>query len=201
MTEMPDFAEAFDLAMNQLHSPETAAMIERFDFGRFEDLMDVGGGNGEVLLRALERHPGLRGCLFDLPHVVDRAAPRIAGSPAAARCEIVAGSFFEPLPRGAEAILPRHIIHDWTEAKALVILRNCRDALPPGGTLLIAEALIEDADHPTPAIRLDLAMMTLYNGAERTLEEYRALLAQVGLALGQVAVITPALAIMDALAA
>jgi len=198
MADAPDFAEAFDLSMNLLYVPETAAMVERLDFGRFSELMDVGGGNGEVLLRVLERYPDLRGYLFDLPHVVDRASDFIAANPAAPRCTVIPGSFFEPLPRGAEAILLRHIIHDWPEEEALVILKHCRDALPPGGCLLIAEALVEDADRPTIPIRTDLAMMTLYGGAERTLDEYRALLAKVGLRVDAVTEITASLSVIEA---
>jgi len=198
MAEMPDFAAAFDMGMNQMFIPETEAMIARFDFGRFSSLMDVGGGNGEVLLRVLEKFPHMTGTLFDLPHVVDRAAARIGASPAADRCATVGGSFFEPLPGGAQAILLRHIIHDWMEEDALAILSNCRDALAPGGTLLIGEALIEEADHLTLPIRLDLTMMAYYNGAERTLEEYRALLAKAGMEITAVTEATPSLAIIEA---
>lgn len=198
MADMPDFATSFDLGMNQMMVPETLAMIEKFDFGRFSHLMDVGGGNGYVLIHALESNPQLEGVLFDLPDVVERAGMRIAESPANDRCTAIGGSFFEPLPKALDAILLRHIIHDWTEEEALVILGHCRDALPSGGTLLIAEALIEDSDHLTVPIRLDLSMMTFYNGAERTLEEYRDLLEKAGLRIEHVTEISPALAIMEA---
>jgi hypothetical protein len=197
MVDMPDFAEAFDLTMNRIFIPETAAMIEKFNFGKFQKIMDVGGGNGEVLLAALARHADLTGQLFDLPHVVERARDCIEKSAFGSRCSVYGGSFFDDLPKGADAILLRHIIHDWDVEDTLIILRNCRDAVGPDGKVLLAEALIEDSDSMTLPIRLDLSMMTFYNGAERTLDEYRKLVIQAGLEIVNVMEITPALSIME----
>ena len=198
MQSMPEFAEAFDLAMNQIFTPETEAMVDAFDWSKFETLMDVGGGNGDTLLSILRATPGLKGHLFDLSHVVERAETRIAESGLAERVAATAGSFFEPLPGGAEAILLRHIVHDWQEEDILRILGRCRDALRPGGTLLIGESLIKDSDEITLPIRLDLAMMTFYNGAERTEQEYRELLGKCGFEVFAVTEITPALSILEA---
>lgn len=200
MADMPDFAEAFDLTMNRIFIPETDAMVEKYNFGKYRKIMDVGGGNGEVLLAALARHSDLTAQLFDLPHVVERATDRIEKSEFGSRCSVFGGSFFDELPKGSDAILLRHIIHDWDVEDALIILRNCRDAVGPDGRVLIAESLIEDSDSLTLPIRLDLSMMTFYNGAERTLEEYRELVTQADLEIVDVTKITPALSIMELIA-
>lgn len=198
MLDKPDFAVAFDKAMNELFVPETRAMVGAYDFSQHDRLMDVGGGNGEVLVQLLQANPQMRARLFDLPHVAERANDRLQGMGLGDRCQTIGGSFFDPLPKGSDAILLRHIIHDWPEEDALLILKNCREALDVGGRVLIAEAILEDAESVTLPIRLDLSMMVYYNGAERTLDEYRDLLGRVGLDICGVHVATPALSILEA---
>lgn len=198
MLDRPDFAAAFDKAMNELFIPETTAKVGAYDFSQYDRLMDVGGGNGEVLLQLLQANPKMRARLFDLPHVAERAKDRLQGIGLGERCETTGGSFFDPLPKGSDAILLRHIIHDWPEEDALLILKNCREALDLGGRVLIAEAILEDADNVTLPIRLDLSMMVYYHGAERTLDEYRDLLGRAGLGICGVHVATPALSILEA---
>jgi len=195
---IPEFAEAFDLAMNEMFVPETKALVEKYDFGQYRFLLDVGGGNGEVLINALKAYPNLTGCLFDLPHVVERAASRVVAEGVEDRCTRVGGSFFDPLPLKADAILLRHILHDWQEEDAIIILKRCREALKPNGVLLIGEAIIEDAETLTVPLRLDLMMMTFFDGAERTLEEYRELVGKAGLEISAVITINPVLSIMEA---
>ena len=201
MNATPDFAEAFDRAMNAMFVPETKALTENYDFGTFNLLMDVWGGNGEVLIHALKANADLSGRLFDLPHVVDRAAERIAEEGLESRCERVGGSFFDPLPEGADAIFLRHIIHNWQWDDARLILSRAREALEPGGVVMIAEAIIEDAEALTMPIRLDLSMLTYFGAAERTLEEYRSLAGEAGLEITDVTPITPSLSVMEARAA
>lgn len=198
MDAVPEFAASFDSTMNSLFVPETAALIESYDFGQYGFVMDVGGGNGEVLIQALNANPGLSACLFDLPHVVDRATSRISDAGLKDRCECIGGSFFDSLPRKANAILLRHILHDWHEEDAARILNRCHEALEPGGVVLIGEAIIEDADTITFPIRLDLMMLTFFNGAERTLEEYRQLASKAGLEVTGVVPITPVLSVIEA---
>ena len=198
MSETPELAEAFDLNMNELHGAETTAMIEHYNFGQYSFLMDVGGGNGDVIRHILNANPDMSGCLLDLPHVVERAAGNLSGHDVMDRCEFLGGSFFEPLPRKSEAILIRHIIHDWNDDDAILILQRCREALTPGGVVLIAEAIIEDSESMTRPIYLDLTMLTLLDAAERTLEEYSSLADCAGLEITGTTPITPALSIMEA---
>ena len=182
----PAKAQIFDEAMTGIHGRETAAMLEAYDFSQIGVLADIGGGNGSLLLSALERYPHLQGILYDLPHVVERAKSRILSSPAAARCETIGGSFFERVPPGADAYLMRHIIHDWNDEKASVILRNCTSAMRADSRLLLVESVIPPGNDPCWPKFLDLNMLAIPGGQERTETEYRALLDQCGLSLKRI---------------
>jgi hypothetical protein len=197
LADAPEIAAAYDTAMSEIHGPEIPKMTEAYDFGAFDVVMDVGGGSGEVLMAILRANPHIRGCLFDLPHVVARTRTVIEKAGLAARCELIGGSFFEQVPDGVDAILLRHIIHDWPKSEALSILRNCRDAVGPSGRVLVGEALIDDADEFTPVMRLDMAMLAYHGGAERTELEYRDLLEQAGLGVTRVVPVTSGLALIE----
>jgi hypothetical protein len=155
---------------------EAAAVVEAYDFRRFRTLVDVGGGSG-VLSRAIrDAAPGLSVTLFDRPEVV-----REAELPA------VGGDFFAEVPAGADAYVLSRVIHDWSDHDALAILRTVRRAIPENGTLLLVEAVLPEraADDPA-AVRMDVHMLTLLGGQERTAEEFAALLATSGFRLDKV---------------
>ena len=128
----------------------------------------------------------MTGILFDLPHVIDRARARIESAGLANRCQLVAGSFFDSVPAGADAYVLRHIIHDWEEEKSLAILRNCHRALSPQGKLLVIESVIPPGNEPFGGKFLDLVMLLIPGGKERTLEEYRTLFGNAGFELTRV---------------
>ena len=125
----PEQAKIFDEAMVGVHGRETAAMLDAYDFSGIRVLADVGGGNGSVLTPVLKKHPAMRGILFDMPGVVERAKANIQAAGLADRCQVIGGSFFESVPAGADAYLMRHIIHDWDDEKATKILRNIHQAM------------------------------------------------------------------------
>jgi SAM-dependent methyltransferase len=102
---------------------------------------DVGGGNGALLIGILRANTGLRGIVFDLAHVAERAREQLKEAGIVDRCEVVAGSFFDEVPRGADAYLLKHVIHDWDDERATAILKNCRKAIPPAGKVLIVEGI------------------------------------------------------------
>jgi len=141
----PEQAAVFDAAMTGINGRETGAVLDACDFSGINTIADIGGGNGSNLIAVLQRHPHLSGILFDLPHVIERARPKIAEAGLSNRCELVAGSFFETAPRGADAYFMRHIIHDWDDARSLTILRQCRHVMTPNAKLLIAESVIPKA--------------------------------------------------------
>jgi len=171
----PDKAKIFDAAMVGIHGAETQAMLDAYDFAGVGTLVDVGGGNGSVLCATLKRHPALRGLLYDLPGVIERARQTIAQAGLGDRCRAIGGSFFETVPSGGDAYLMRHIIHDWTDEQSLTILRHCRSAMGPAGRLLLVESVIPPGNAPSFAKQLDVNMLVIPGGKERTEAEYQAL--------------------------
>ncbi len=139
-------------------------------------VVDVGGGNGALLLRLLEKHPQLHGVLFDRPATIQAAREGIGD-----RCELVAGDFFESVPDG-DVYLLSWILHDWDDEKALRILRACRS------NIVIIEVLLPERAEATPVTpgiltdpwSIDMQMLLLTGGRERTLDEYRTLLREAG---------------------
>src|SRR5262245_45055445 len=121
----PDRGAVFDKAMTGHHGAEADPMLEAYDFSQFKEIVDVGGGNGSLLMSILTRHSEMRGVLFDLPRVVDRARPAIESASVGGRCTIVGVDFLESVPGGADVYLLRHIVHDWRDQDAAIILRNC----------------------------------------------------------------------------
>ena len=169
-----------------VHGRETAAMLDAYDFSGVKVLADVGGGNGSVLSAVLQAHPAMRGILFDLPGVVARAQANIESRGLKDRCQIVGGSFFESVPVEADAYLLRHIIHDWDDEKATKILRNIHRSMPGRGRLLVVEGVIPASNDPFFGKLLDLAMLVLPGGQERTEEEYRKLYRAAGFRLTRI---------------
>jgi hypothetical protein len=186
LASRPREATLFDEAMVAVHGPETAAMLDAYDLHGVGTLVDVGGGNGSVLIGALQRYPSMRGILFDRPDVVERARGNLEAAGLAGRCVTVGGSFFESVPGGGDAYLLRHIIHDWDDARSQTILQNCRRAMGPGRQLLIVETVIPPGNGPSFAKLLDLTMLVSPGGMERTEAEYRNLLSQAGFRLERV---------------
>jgi hypothetical protein len=183
LAEHPEPAKVFDEAMVSVHGRETGAMLEAYDFSGIRVLGDVGGGNGSVLTAVLHRYPALRGMLFDLPGVGVRASANLRAAGLLERCQVIGGSFFEEVPAGADAYLLRHIIHDWDDERAARILRNVHRALGEGGKLLVVETIVPPGNEPSFVKLLDLAMLALPGGRERTEEEYRELFAAAGFRL------------------
>jgi SAM-dependent methyltransferase len=185
MTRRPERHRIYDAAMTGVHGVETDPMVEAYDFSACRTVVDVGGGNGLMLAAILKRHPGVRGILFDLPAVAERARPILAAQGLDGRCEVAGGDFFSEVPEGADAYVMRHVVHDWQDEDAAAILRNCREAMAPGGRILVVETVIPRGDAPCFGKWLDL-MMLLVAGRERTEGEFRALFARAGLRLGRI---------------
>ena len=181
----PERGAVFDKAMTGHHGAEADPMLDAYDFSQFHQLVDVGGGNGSLLIAILERHTGMQGVLFDLPAVADRAHAFVERSSLAHRCRVVGGDFLERVPGGADAYLLRHIVHDWSDEDAAAILRNCRSAMKPGGKILVVEIVVPAGNDPSFAKWMDLMMVT-YGGKERSEKQYRSLFSQAGLQLTRI---------------
>lgn len=198
LSERPAEARLFDEAMVSIHGPETAAMLETYDFSQFGVLADLGGGNGSVLRGVLAKHPAVRGILFDLPGVAASAAEQMQAAGLAERCACQGGSFFETAPSGADAYFLRHILHDWTDEQCLAILRNIHRASPPHAKLLVCESVIAPGNEPAFAKLLDLTMLVIPGGRERTAAEYRDLLVQGGFRLERIVPTAAEVSILEA---
>lgn len=183
IAEDPERAAVFDAAMTAIHGPETAAMLDAYELSDIGTVMDVGGGNGSLLTAMLRRYPSMQGVLFDLPHVAERAVQNIEAVGLGDRCRTLVGSFFDALPEGADAIVLRHIVHDWSDEDAVRILANCARALAPGGRVLVVEMLVPEDNEPSLAKLFDLSMMVLLEGVERMEAEFRSLFEAAGLTL------------------
>src|SRR5579859_232255 len=166
------------------------AVLGVYDFSASGILVDVGGNRGQLLAPILHAYPSVQGVLYDLPHVVEEAAPFLERAGVADRCTLVGGDIFTAVPAGGDTYLLSMILHDWDDAKAITILRNCHRAMPPHATLLLVERVL-----PTPldqsvttqqAVIIDLIMLLMTGGRERTQAEYAALLAAAGFALERI---------------
>jgi hypothetical protein len=185
LAEHPEAGKTFDAAMTGIHGRESTAMLEAFDFSPAQKLIDIGGGNGTLLTAALRKYPHLQGVLFDLPEVIARAQTAVA-TDVKSRLGFAAGDFFAAVPSGGDLFLLRHIIHDWDDEESLTILKNCRQAMSAQGRLLLIETVIPPGNEASFAKLLDLNMLVLPGGQERTEAEYRRLFAAAGFELAQI---------------
>ena len=186
--KMPEPAAVFDAAMTSISTWEARAVVAAYDFSKIKTLVDVAGGHGLMLATVLKANKRMRGILFDLPHVTAGAASLLESAGVADRCQIVSGDFFtSSLPEGGDAYVMKHIIHDWDDERATQILRNCHRAMPPGGKVLIVDAVIPPGNGAHFGKLLDLEMLVLTpRGRERTQTEFRDLLKRAGFKLRRV---------------
>jgi hypothetical protein len=185
MADHPEEAKVFDAAMSSFSSVVAAAVVAAYDFSSSATVVDVGGGDGTLLTAILKEHPQPKGVLADLPHVAERAKSRIKAEGLAGRCEIAPGSFFESAPAGDTYVM-KWIIHDWDDQQSVAILSNCRSAMAKGGRVLLVEAVIQPGTATSFSKCMDLNMLVMTGGRERTEAEYGALLDSAGLRLTRV---------------
>jgi hypothetical protein len=175
LAQRPDEGRVFNAAMTGKAGGAVHGILTSYDFSRFSSIGDIGGGSGHLLRAILEAVPTATGVLFDLPHVIDDAA-----GIASERLTLQAGDFFrDPLPR-CDAYLLMEIIHDWGDDESVAILRAVRQAAQPGATALVIETIVPDHPGPDWSKMLDIHMLTLLGGKQRTQQEYAALLEQAG---------------------
>ncbi|MGD3109934.1 methyltransferase [Streptomyces sp. YGL11-2] len=175
--------EEFHTGMMSMTEPEIQSPVHSYDFPEGATVVDVGGGYGGLLLPVLRANPTLRGVLYDREHVL--AKHRLAELGADNRWEAVPGDFFETCPEG-DVYLLKYITHDWDDERAALILRNCRQAMKPGGRVLLFDMVIPPGNSPHPGKLMDFIVMAIYPGRERTEEDFRQLLAKAGLRLTRI---------------
>lgn len=180
----PAEAAVFDAAMTSV-AAGIYQTVTAWDFGRFDTVVDVGGGNGACLAAILDAYPTVRGVLFDLPDVVGRAGPVLEQAGVGDRTEVVGGSFFDAgsVPAGADVYVLTAVVHDWDDENAIRILRNCRAAMGEGSRLLLGEPVLPDGPEPSIGKLLDLETLVGTTGRQRTEREFRDILEPAGLRL------------------
>jgi SAM-dependent methyltransferase len=201
LAKHPDAAAVFDEAMTGWSMQNSAAVAAAYDFSGIGTLMDVGGGHGYLLATILAANPSLKGVLYETPAVCEGARARLAAEGLADRCRVVEGDFFAEAPGGADACILKSVIHDWDDARATNVLRNCRRALGPGGRVLLAEMVVPPGNDPHPAKLIDLEMLVMVGGHERSEAQFRDLLAGAGFRLSRIVSTTSPTCVIEGLPA
>lgn len=186
MAGHPQVGAHFNRWMTRSSEIDNAAVVAGYDFSPFRTVVDVGGGQGATLAAILRGYPALRGILLDLPPVVEHAAP-LQAPDLAERCEIVGGDMVEAVPTGGDAYVIKMVFTAEPDERAAAVLRNCANAMPAGGRVLVVDIVLPPSDEPSPGRTFDLLMLTLFGrGRVRTEAEFRALFAAGGMNLTRV---------------
>src|SRR5262245_36493352 len=180
----PDVQKRFDQGMARISDADDAAIAAAYDFSRFSRIIDVGGGQGGLLVQILRQVPAATGILFEQPQVLERAT-RLGDAGLGSRSEMVAGDFFKSIPAGGDCYVIKGVLHDFDDDQCVKILSNCRKSVNSNGRVVIANHdLPSSVDGPHPNLTMDIQMMTLLRGRERTIAEWVELFRQSGLRLG-----------------
>ncbi|MGI8915131.1 MAG: methyltransferase [Chloroflexota bacterium] len=183
VAQHPRSSAVFNDAMTSWSTQVAAAVVAASDFSGISRIVDVGGGHGTIIAAILQAQPAMRGVLFDLPHVVGGAKERLEAAGIADRCETVGGDFFEAVPSGGDAYVLAQILHDWDDARCMAILKQCHRAMTEQAKLLVVELVLPPGNDQFFGKLLDLHMLVMAGGRERTADEYRLLFASAGFRL------------------
>ncbi|GAA6618061.1 methyltransferase [Scytonema sp. NUACC26] len=195
----PENGKVFEQAMTNMTGSQIEAIMASYDFSELSLVVDVGGGQGSLLTTILKAYPELKGILFDTPTTIENVKPRLqANSDVGNRCTAVSGNFFESVPSGGDAYLMKFIIHDWDDEKAIAILKNCYRVMPENSKLLLFETIIPLGNEPFFGKLLDINMLVMTGGRERTESEYQVLLQAAGFQLNKIISTPSPLSIIEA---
>jgi hypothetical protein len=198
--EHPEERETFAHAMMTMTIVDAPGIATTYPFAEITKLCDVGGGRGTLLSEILIRHPHLRGMLSDAEGVLESAKSFLDQRGVRDRVELVRGSFFESVPKGADAYILKNILHDWDDARSITILKNCRAAMDEGHRVLVVEALVEEDSEDYGALA-DLQMMVVCGeGRERGRADFERLFRESGFRLGRILEAPTPIAIIEGIA-
>ena len=176
----------FNAAMTDFSTLVAHAVLLAYDFSDTSSLVDVGGGCGGLLTSIMRMYPTMQGTLFDTPGVIAAAERYLEAAPGADRRSLVAGNFLESVPPGADAYLMSGVVHDWDDEHAVKILAHCRASMARTGRVLVVECVVPDGDESSFSTLLDLNMLVMNGGRERTRAEFQALFDAAGLRMTRV---------------
>ena len=182
----PAEGHLFNQAMAASSAVVVQSVLDHYSFPQSGLIIDVAGGNGAMLMAILNAVPHARGIVMDLPFTEAAALANIAGHGLAHRCQFHAGDFFQSVPRGGDLYTMKWILHDWSDPQAAAILQTVHKAMPSYGKLLLAEAVVPEEGDATFGRLMDINMMVMCGGKERTANEWRALLNANGFALTRI---------------
>jgi len=182
----PEEGINFMKAMTGLTGAVIMNVLPVYDFTPYKTIVDIGGGNGALMMAVLNVAPQAQGIVFDEEYVVNETKNNIATKGLTNRCQTEAGSFFDFVPKAADCYLMKMVLHDWDDAKSLVILNNCKNAMKSNSKLLILESVIPGANVPHPGKFMDINMLAMTGGKERTEKEFAALIERAGLRFSKV---------------
>ncbi len=191
---------AFAEGMSSMTEVVAPAIAASYPFQDVKTVCDVGGGVGIVLAAVLRKHPHLRGILFDSESMLGQAKDYLEAAGIADRVELVPGSFFESVPRGADCYIIKTVLHNWEDPEVYTILRNCRAAMEPGQRLLVPDFLVVPDAFSTLVPFMDMAGLMIYSGRERSPERLAAMFAETGLKMGRIAPLPGVQAVFEAIA-
>lgn len=180
LDQHPADAAVFNAAMSADSRWMAKSIAAAYDFSRFTEIVDIGGGEGSLLAALIQANPLLHGILFEQADIARRAVAYFDGLGITDRCSVVPGDFFEAVPKAADAYLLKWVLHDWSDAKAIKILEKCREAVAPDGRIIIVEHVTDEQNPALAPSLMDLTMMVVTGGRERTRSEYGDLLEQAG---------------------
>ncbi len=172
----PDSAKLFDAGMVSFTAGIAHAVAGTYDFGDARTIADIGGGHGFLISTVISANPEAMGILFDQPQVV-------AGAAVDDRITVIGGDFFASIPVEADVYLMKHIIHDWNDDQSVAILSNLARSAKPGSKLLLIECVVAEDSSPSMSKVMDLNMLVVTGGKERTAREYAELLDRSGFKL------------------
>lgn len=181
----------FAKTMGHLSAWVAQDVVAEYDMSGVKKIVDVGGSQGVLLTALLQAAPTAQGILFDLPNVIEKA-------PELARAESVSGDFFEEVPQGGDLYLLKHILHDWDDERCAAVLKNIHRAAQPNSKLLVIEMLVPEQPEPSPVFYLDLTMLVLLEGRERSQQEFETLLSSAGFAIERVIPTSSMISIIEA---
>jgi hypothetical protein len=196
LTRHPEAGTWFDRGLANFAAAENPAIVSCYDFGQFGRVVDVGGGQGGFLAEVLKVFPSVTGVLYDRPQVIQEPAYLIAAE-LLNRCEVIGGDFFQSVPGGGDVYVLKRILHDWGDERSIQILRRCREAMGNHARLLVVDAVVPPGNDPHPSKIMDMLMMVLVEGQERTEQEFGELFQQAGLKLTKVIPTASVLSIVE----
>jgi SAM-dependent methyltransferase len=182
----PEAAAQFNEGMTDWTREAAPAVVAAYDFSTCTRVVDVGGGQGHLLIALLQAYPHLQGVLAELPYVAAAAQPRLEAAGLARRCEVVAGDFFDALPSGGDVYILKNVIDSFEDDRTVRLLQNCHRAMAPQGTLLVVGQMIRPGNDPAMSKLLDIALLVNAGGPVRTEAELHRLFAAAGFQLTRI---------------